>query len=217
MPDLFKGLGAHVYAFATRRISVFRDIDAAIANEVFLQLAFGTVLDVGAGPGYLSTSIAVKNPSLEVVGLDVSRDMSKIARASARRAHVNNLHVLTGDAAEIGMPNESVDIAVATLTFHHLSNQSKAFEELHRVLKTEGQVWIYEVNCDLTPQSETWMKGRYNIVSIKVARSVMKMLSKHTITAEHATVIATEHKNRFGEARVEQLEPLLVKIVLVKK
>ncbi len=217
MPDLFKGFGAHVYAFATRSISVFRDINAAIANEILEKLAFGTVLEVGAGPGYLSTSIATQNPSLEVVALDVSRDMSKNARTNAKRAHVKNLHVLTGDAAEIGMPNESVDIAVATLTFHHLPNQSKAFEELHRVLKTEGQVWIYEVNSDLTPQSETWMKGRYNIATRKVARSVMKMLSKHTITAEHATAIATEHKNKFSEARVEQLEPLLVKIVLVKK
>jgi len=192
------------------------DINASVANEILDRVASGTVLDVGTGPGHLSTLIAIKNPSLEVVGLDVSRHMVEIAQANAKRAHVANLHVLIGDVAEIGMQNESVDIAVAILTFHHLSNPSKTFEELHRVLKTGGQVWIYEVNSDLTPQSETWMKGRYNIITRKVARSVMKMLSKHTIIADHAKAILTDHKNRFGDAKVEQLEPLLVKIVLVK-
>jgi hypothetical protein len=62
------------------------------------------------------------------------------------------------------------------------------------------------------------MKDRYNIVTRKIARSVMKMLNKHTMTAEQATAIATvQHKDRFGDARVEHLEPLLVKIALVKK
>jgi len=217
MPILFTGLGAHVYAFATKNISVFRDINATIANEILENVAFGTILDVGTGPGYLSTVIAVKNPSLQVVGLDVSQDMAKIARANAKRARMENLQVLIGDAAELGMPNECVDIAVTTLTFHHLSNPSKTFEELYRVLKIGGQVWIYEVNSDLTPRSETWMKGRYNIVTRKVARSLMKMLNKHTMTAEQATAILSDHKNRFADVKVEQLEPLLIKVTLVKK
>jgi ubiquinone/menaquinone biosynthesis C-methylase UbiE len=217
MPDLFKGLGARMYAFATRSVTVFRDIDTTVTNEILDKVASGTVLDAGAGPGYLSNRIAIKNPSLEVVGLDVSRDMSRISRLNAKRMHVENLHVLTGDIAEIGLPKESVDLAVAILTFHHLSNPSKAFEELYRVLKTGGQVWIYEVNSDLSPQSETWMKSRYNIVTRKVARSVMKMLTRHTMNVEHATVMASELKLRFGDARVEQIEPLLLKIVLIKK
>jgi ubiquinone/menaquinone biosynthesis C-methylase UbiE len=217
MPNLFTGFGASLYAFATRSISLFRDINAIVANEILDRVASGTVLDVGTGPGHLPTCIAIKNPFYEVVGLDVSRDMIKIARANAKRAHVENVHVLVGYAAEIGMPNESVDLAVATLSFHHLSNPPKAFEELYRVLKRGGEVWIYEVNSDLTPQSEAWMKGRYNIVTRKVARSVMRMLNKHTMTAEHATAILRDYKTRFADAKVGQLEPLLVKIVLVKK
>jgi methylase of polypeptide subunit release factors len=77
-------------------------------------------LDAGTGPGHLPTGIAIKNPSLEVVGLAVSRDMIKIAHANAKRAHAENVHVFVGDGAEIGMPSESVDLAVATLSFHHL-------------------------------------------------------------------------------------------------
>jgi len=214
---LFTGFGASLYAFATRSISLFKDINATVANEILDRVASGTILDVGTGQGYLPTCIAIKNPSLEVVGLDVSRDMTKIAQTNAKRAHVENVHVLVGDASEIGMPNESVDIAVATLSFHHLSNPAKSLEELYRVLKSAGEVWIHEVNSDITPQSEAWMKGRYSTVTRKVARSVMSLLNRHTMTAEHAAAILRDHKNRFADAKVGQLEPLLVKIILVKK
>jgi ubiquinone/menaquinone biosynthesis C-methylase UbiE len=196
---------------------LFRDINDTVANETLDRVAYGTVLDVGTGPGYLPVCIATKNSSLEVVGLDISRDMTKIARANAKRADLENVHVLVGDAAEIGMPNESVDLAVATLSFHYLSNAPKTFEELCRVLKRGGEVWIYEVNSELTPQSEAWMKGRYSVFTRKVARSVMRMLNRHTMTTEHAAAILRDQKNRFADAKVGQLEPLLVKITLVKK
>ena len=61
------------------------------------------------------------------------------------------------------------------------------------------------------------MKGRYSIATRKVARSVMKMLNKHTMTDEHAAAILRDNKNRFTDSKVEQLVPLLIKIGMVKK
>jgi hypothetical protein len=37
------------------------------------------------------------------------------------------------------------------------------------------------------------------------------------MTPERAAAILRDHKNRFAETKVGQLEPLLVKIILVKK
>jgi len=129
---------------------------------------------------------------------------------------LENVQVLVGDVAEIGMQNESVDLAVATLSFHHWLKPAKAFEELHRVLKSGGEVWIYEVNSDLTPQSETWMKTKYNPIIRKVAPLVVRMLCRHSITVENAQAILRDKKNRFAHVKVEQLEPLLVKMILTK-
>jgi ubiquinone/menaquinone biosynthesis C-methylase UbiE len=205
-----------LYAFATNRISLFRDFDITIADEISKKVALGTVLDVGTGPGHLLVKIAIRNPSLEAVGLDVSRDMIRIARANAKRADLDNVQVLVGDVAEIGMQNESVTLAVATLSFHHWLKPAKAFEELHRVLKSGGEVWRYEVNSDLTSQSETWVKTKYNPIIRKVAPLVVRMLSRHSITVENAQAILRDKKNRFAHAKVEQLEPLLVKMILTK-
>jgi predicted RNA methylase len=62
MPNLFTGFGASLYAFATGRISLFRDINAVVANEILDRVASGTVLDVGTGPGHLPTGVTIKNP-----------------------------------------------------------------------------------------------------------------------------------------------------------
>jgi 2-polyprenyl-3-methyl-5-hydroxy-6-metoxy-1,4-benzoquinol methylase len=40
----------------------------------------GRVLDVGAGPGHLLVEIARRRPNLELVALDLSRKMLKIAK-----------------------------------------------------------------------------------------------------------------------------------------
>jgi ubiquinone/menaquinone biosynthesis C-methylase UbiE len=142
--------------------------------------------------------------------------MIKIARTNARGVGADNVQLLVGDVAQIGMQDESVDLAVATLSFHHWSNPAKALEELYRVLKSEGEVWIYEVNSDLTPQSEAWIKSKYNMIVRKFAPLFVRILSKHTITVEHAQTILRDKKNRFAHTKVEQLEPLLVKMILIK-
>jgi ubiquinone/menaquinone biosynthesis C-methylase UbiE len=217
MPEMFRGSAASLYAFVTRRISLFSDFNAAVADEILKKVTSGTVLDIGTGLAHLPIKIADRNLSLEIVGLDVSRDMMKIARANVRGADAENVQLLVGDVAQIGMQDESVDLAVATLSFHHWSNAAKALEELYRVLKSGGEVWIYEVNSDLTPQSEEWMKSKHNIIVRKFAPLAVRMLSKHAITVEHAQTILRDKRNRFAYAKVEQLEPLLVKMILIKK
>lgn len=182
MPDVFSGLGARLYAFATGRIFVLRDLQETVAGEISRRVSEGTVLDVGTGPGYLPLKIASGNQSLEVVGLDVSRDMVRIARTSSKRASAENVHFLVGDVERLGIQDESVDLAVATLSFHHWLNPARAFEEVCRVLKIGAEVWIYEVARDLTRESREQLKKRYNPLAGRFAGSVIRMLIKHSIT-----------------------------------
>jgi ubiquinone/menaquinone biosynthesis C-methylase UbiE len=103
------------------------------------------------------------------------------------------------------------------LIFHHWIDSAKAFEELSRVLKSEGEFWIQEADGDLTPESDEWMKKKYNMIMRKLARLVMRIVSSHSITIEHAREILRGQKEGFAHVKVEQLEPLLVKMTLTKK
>ncbi len=217
MPEALKGFAARFYAVAFDRILLLREFHTRVANDISKRLSSGTVLDVGTGPGYLPIKIAARNPAFEVIGLDLSQDMIRIAHARRGKVNAEGVELLVGDAAEIGIRNESVDLAVATLSFHHWTKPSRALEELFRILKVGGEVWIYEIDRNLTPQSEDWMKKNYSTVAGRVARLVMRVVSGHTFTVEQAREILNSQKSRLVYSKVEQLEPMLIKITLSKK
>jgi ubiquinone/menaquinone biosynthesis C-methylase UbiE len=121
------------------------------------------------------------------------------------------------DVSEIGMRSESVDLAVATLSFHHWQDLSEAFDELHRVLKKGGEAWIFEVNREVTPLSEEWMKKKYSPLVRKIARLITRIVGGHSITVECAKEILREHGSKFARSEVGQLQPLLIKMTLTKK
>lgn len=187
MSEAITGLAARFYGFASKRISLIEDFHDAVADEILGRISSGTVLDIGMGPGDLLEKVVLRNRHLRMVGLDISRDMIKIARKKTRQAGKENLELLVGDAAEIGIIDESVDLVVATLSFHHWRNQVKAFEELFRVLKPQGEVWIYELDSKLTPQSEAWMKENYKPIMRTVVRQAIRIVSGHSFTVEKGT------------------------------
>lgn len=217
MPEAIKGFAARFYAFATKRIALLRDVQTKVADDILERVESGTVLDVGTGPGYLPIKVAIRNPSLEIIGFDLSLDMIRMARTGAKEADADSVELLVGDVAKIGMRKESVDLAVATMSFHHWANPAESFDELSRVLKVGGEVWIYEIDRNLTAQSEEWMKRNYNMITRRVARLVIKIVSGHTITVERAEETLRDQRSRFTYAKVEQLEPLMIKMTLTKK
>jgi ubiquinone/menaquinone biosynthesis C-methylase UbiE len=62
---------------ATPGLSLFYQ---QVASEITSLISSGRVLDVGAGPGHLLVEIARRRPNLELVALDLSRKMLKIAK-----------------------------------------------------------------------------------------------------------------------------------------
>jgi ubiquinone/menaquinone biosynthesis C-methylase UbiE len=216
MSEAITGLAARLYAFASKRISLIKDFHDTVADEILGRISSGTVLDIGTGPGDLLEKVALRNRQLRMVGLDISRDMIKIARKETRRAGKENLELLVGDAAEIGIRDEAVDLVVATLSFHHWRKQVKAFEELLRVLKPLGEVWIYELDSELTPKSEAWMKDNYKPIMRTVVRHAMRIVAGHSISVEKAHEALSDQNRRFTETRVERLKPPLIKMIFVK-
>jgi ubiquinone/menaquinone biosynthesis C-methylase UbiE len=102
----------------------------------------GIILDLGSGPGFLSTEIARKAPGSRVCGIDLGRQMVKIAARHARG--IGNVQFVFGNASRLPFRGDSIDLAVSTGVFHHLKSPRLVFEECHRVLKAGGEAWIYD-------------------------------------------------------------------------
>jgi ubiquinone/menaquinone biosynthesis C-methylase UbiE len=139
-PEAIPTPGAIIYGATVTR--VLRKPEAKIANDIVGKVKGGTILDLGSGPGFLSTEIAAKSPGLQVCGIDLSRQMVKSAERHARG--VGNAQFVFGNAARLPFKDSSIDLAVSTGVFHHLKSPCLVFGECYRVLKTGGEAWIYD-------------------------------------------------------------------------
>lgn len=121
---------------------VLRKPETKIANDVAAKIAQGVILDLGSGTGYLAIEIARMVPGLQVYGIDLSRQMVKIARRHARG--IDNARFVLGNAARLPFTDGSMDLVASTAAFHHWKAPRLVFEECYRVLKAGGEAWIYD-------------------------------------------------------------------------
>lgn len=139
-PESIPTPGAIFYNVTVAR--VLRRPETKIADDVAAKMRSGAVLDLGSGTGYLAIEIARRSPGLRVYGIDLSRQMVKIARRHARG--IDNAHFVFGNAASLPLRDSSLDLVVSTGASHHWKMPRRVFEECYRVLKAGGEAWIYD-------------------------------------------------------------------------
>jgi len=121
---------------------VLRKPETKIANDIVAKMGKGTILDLGSGTGYLSIEIAKRSTGLKVCGIDLSRQMVKIARRHAKG--VDNARFVFGNAARLPFKDNSIDLVVSTGASHHWKMPRLVFEECYRILKPGQEAWIYD-------------------------------------------------------------------------
>jgi ubiquinone/menaquinone biosynthesis C-methylase UbiE len=121
---------------------VLRKPETKIANDIVAKMVNGTILDLGSGTSYLSIEIAKRSPGLRVYGIDLGRQMVKIARRHAKG--VDNARFVFGNAAKLPFKDNSIDLVISTGASHHWKTPRMVFDECYRVLKTGKDAWIYD-------------------------------------------------------------------------
>jgi ubiquinone/menaquinone biosynthesis C-methylase UbiE len=121
---------------------VLRKPETKIANDIVKKMGNGTILDLGSGTGYLAIEIARRSPGLQVYGIDLGRQMVKIAIRHAKG--VDNARFVFGNVAKLPFKDNSMDLVVSTGASHHWKTPRMVFDECYRVLKTGKEAWIYD-------------------------------------------------------------------------
>ena len=102
-----------------------------------------SVLDLGCGSGTLAIQLKQRAPTAEIVGLDGDPDILSRARCKALRAGLT-IRFDRGLSWELPYPDDSIDVVVSTLFFHHLDarGRSRTLAEVARVLRPEGRLHV---------------------------------------------------------------------------
>ena len=125
-------------------------------EEMVARWQSGKLLNMGCahGPDFLPFS-----QGFELCGVDSSPAMLKQAlRYSAKlKLYVN---LIAADALLLPFPDNTFDWAISVATYHHIKGseeRGKAFVELKRVLKPQGEAFLTVWNYG---QSRFWLKSK---------------------------------------------------------
>ena len=163
--------GAIIYDAIPRR--VLAKPENRIVNDIVEHIDSGTVIDLGSGTGYLSIEIAKKIPGVQVYGVDLSRQMVKIANRHAKG--VGNVRFDLGNAAELPFEDDWVDFIVSTGALHHWKKPAKVFDECYRVLKSGKEAWIYDGCPDALKHKADRIKKEYGFWVYRILSKVTEM------------------------------------------
>ena len=168
------GPGAKIYSTVVAGSPIMQDFYREVTGEIASKVSSGRILDIGTGPGYVPIEVARASQNVEIKAIDISSAMVMIARQNAEDAELSQrVQFECGSAEHIPYRDRYFDLVVSTLSFHHWANRIECLKEIHRVLKTGGEAWIYEIRKDTTREAKKQLKDRYGrFVSFIVLYSV---------------------------------------------
>lgn len=127
------------------------------------------VLDIGCGPGTITTDLARVVAPGSVVGIDRSADV--IETAAATDDLPDNLTFAVGDVYSLDAGDDSVDVVHAHQMLQHLSDPVAALREMRRVCRPGGVVAVRDADYD----AFTWAPGDERLSSwLRTYREVAK-------------------------------------------
>ncbi len=91
------------------------------------------IVDVGCGTGRLLRAVSVRWPEAQLIGIDPAGQMVSQADRLCPKATFK-----LAPAESLPLPDESADIVLSSISFHHWADQERGLQEIARVLRPEG-------------------------------------------------------------------------------
>ncbi len=128
-------------------IVYFRDYENSPRKVVFESI--GTtekVLDLCTGTATNAIKIAKSKPLSEVIGIDLSKDMLKVAQGKVERCKAPNIKLYHMDATHMGFQDQYFDKILLSLVLHEVEEKlaENILVEAKRVLKDDGEMIVTE-------------------------------------------------------------------------
>ena len=196
----YYGLNQRVYAV----FAPFYDLVAAPIRNVRKRVAalagidsHSRVLDVATGTGSQAHAFAEK--AGEVIGIDLSEAMLRIARSKTRTPRVS---FRQGDATDLPFPDASFDVACISFALHEMppSIRKRVLLEMVRVIKPKATIVI----VDYGRPRGLWGRVVFDVVKLYERDQYVNFIRSdlHGLLRSAGIDIQAEHYALFGIVRI---------------
>ncbi len=108
------------------------------------------VLDIGSGAGTDLLIAAHKvGPSGRAIGVDFTEAMRAVASVSAAELGLDHVEVREGDALDLPVADEQIDVVISNGVLNLTPNKPRAFAEIVRVLRPGGRLQLADIIVDV--------------------------------------------------------------------
>ena len=129
----------------------YDQMDHTEANASFVERlvelgAFGSMLDIGTGPGHIPLLVCEHIEGARVTGIDLAERMLAIAEGHrAGSPHADRITYRRADAKGLDFPDKSFDTVYSNTILHHIPDPLPFLAEARRVLKPDGVLLIRDL------------------------------------------------------------------------
>jgi ubiquinone/menaquinone biosynthesis C-methylase UbiE len=106
----------------------------------------GSIIDVGCGFGATNLVLAERFSYSEVVVIDLSEPLLRLARqAAARAGHGERVRFEVADVQQIPYPDNAFDVAINVNMVHLVEDPTAMLDEIERVLAPGGLLFLADL------------------------------------------------------------------------
>ena len=110
----------------------------------------GHVLEIGPGPGYIGLEWLKSTNATHLTGLDISPDMLAIAERNANEYGLSDrVEYAQSSGSKMPFEDDRFDAVFTNGSLHEWENPRGTFDEIWRVLKPNGRVFISDLRRDM--------------------------------------------------------------------
>ena len=133
------------------------------------------IVDIATGTGDVAISLAKNIPTSQIVGIDLSEEMLKVAQQKIERLGVkSNIRLLCEDAENLSLLSNSFDVVTISFGIRNFENIDKGLSEFYRILREGGSLFVMEFS---TPKHKVF-NILYRFYSKQILPVIGRAISK---------------------------------------
>ena len=127
---------------------------AFVERVVELGARQGHFLDLGTGPAQIPILLAQRCSKIRITGIDLSVNMLTLGEQHVAEAGLaDRIALECVDAKDLPYPDQSFDGVISNSIIHHLPDPMAAFQEISRVIRPDGLIFIRDLMRPDAPET----------------------------------------------------------------